>query len=379
MKIGVFLPQKNHFYQHIATALKSAFEAHGLEVYCDLTLYEPKALSHFCREFKPDCIFEMNRSRNELPKLSRNIIHISWIVDLLGRDINDIQESEIIYFFGSGWKNIHTNKHGSLVDWLPPGFCPQTYKLSQHRKIVDSSFIGHIPRPWSRPELERIVGTGKTGQYTFRQLFEQCRSTWDEHGGLHRLRPEQYLRLVKEVLSKGIGADFHLSDRTMKYDIETRSTRMINRQHMIDLALSMSTSVSLYGPKNWLDWDRYRPYYRGYLNNHQDIRRIYQESKLNLHEGIGLHFRTLDCMGSGGVLAFKPTSRDDLPDGINSHFEPFQHYLPLDIDGDMEHLQHYLQQNNELSRIAKEAAKLAHQKHTWQNRCKKIVSDITSL
>jgi len=44
----------------------------------------------------------MNRSRSELPELPGSIIHISWIVDLLGRDIDDIQESEIIYFFGTG-------------------------------------------------------------------------------------------------------------------------------------------------------------------------------------------------------------------------------------------------------------------------------------
>ncbi|MCF6209695.1 MAG: glycosyltransferase [Gammaproteobacteria bacterium] len=379
MKIGVFLPQKNHFYQHIAAALKTAFEAHGLETYCDLALYKPKALSRFCREFKPDCIFEMNRSRSELPELPGSIIHISWIVDLLGRDIDDIQESEIIYFFGTGWKDIHTNKHASLVDWLPAGFCPQTYKLCHSRKTVDFSFIGHIPRPWSSAELERIVGTGDADPYTFEQLFEQCRLTWAKHGGLHQLRPEQYLHLVAEVLANGTRADFRISDRTMKYDIETRSTRMINRQHAIDSALSVSTAISIHGSTNWLEWDRYRPHYRGYLNSHQDIREVYQRSKLNLHEGIGLHFRTLDCMGAGGLLAFKPTSRDGDPDGINSHFEPFRHYIPLDIGGDRKHLKYYLQNEKEISRIAEEASKLAHQQHTWQVRCKKIVADIASL
>ncbi len=379
MKIGLFLPQNNHFYQHMASALKSAFESCGLEVYCHLALYEPKALSRFCQEIKPDCIFEMNRSRNELPKLPKNIIHIAWIVDLLGRDINDIQESEIIYFFGTGWKDIHTNKQASLVDWLPAGFCPQTYRPAQRRKTVDFSFIGHIPKPWSHAELARIVGTGATDRYTFQQLFEQCRSIWEKQGGLHRLRPEQYLKLMAEVLAKGIGDGFHITDRTMKYDIETRSTRMINRQHLIDSALSVSASVSIYGPENWLEWDRYRHYYRGYLNDSRALRTVYQESALNLHEGIGLHFRTLECMGSGGVLVFKPTSRDDLPDGINSHFEPFRHYLPLDIDGDIEHLQHYLQQENKLSKIAEETAELVQQKHTWKIRCEKIVSDIASL
>lgn len=379
MKIGLFLPQNNNFYRYIAAALKSAFENCGLEVYCHLALYEEKALSQFCQEFKPDCIFEMNRSRNELPQLPGNIIHISWIVDLLGRDIDDIQESEIIYFFGTGWKDIHTNKHASLVDWLPPGFCPHTYTLSRRHKVVDFSFIGHIPKPWSHEELERIVGTDDTDRYTFRQLFEQCRSAWDKHGGLHQLRPEQYLNLVAEVLTKGTKDGFYISDRTMKYDIETRSTRMINRQHLINSALLVSASISIYGPENWLEWDRYRRYYRSYLNNPRALRAVYQESKLNLHEGVGVHFRTLDCMGSGGVIAFKPTSQDNFPDGINSHFEPFRHYLPLDIDGNNEHLQHYLQQENKISRIAEEAAELVHQKHTWKIRCEKIVSDIASL
>ncbi len=379
MKIGLFLPQNNHFYARIATALKTGFEAFGHKVFYDLKLYESDMLLQFCRCFEPDCIFEMNRSKNEIDELPGNIIHIAWIVDLLGRDINDIQESELIYFFGTGWKDLHVNKHESFVDWLPPGFCPDTYKPTHRSKIFDFSFIGHIPRPWASTELNRIIYAQGDTYFTFKQLFEQCQSTWAQHGGLHQLRPRQYLQMIEDVLRSNINNDFRINDRIIKYDIETRSTRMINRQTLMDKALSSSSSTSIFGSNNWLEWPNYRPFYAGYLDTHDKVRNIYQSTKLSLHEGIGIHFRTLDCMGAGGTLAFMPTSRDDLTDGINSHFEPFRHYIPIDINGDCGHLKYYLKNDSKILKIAQEASLLVKQKHTWYARCKKILSNIASL
>ncbi|MDH5731350.1 MAG: glycosyltransferase, partial [Gammaproteobacteria bacterium] len=96
-----------------------------------------------------------------------------------------------------------------------------------------------------------------------------------------------------------------------------------------------------------------------------------------LHNGIGIHFRSLDCMASGGVIVYRSTSRDNHHEGINSHFEPFRHYIPL--NDDYEKVRFYLNNPNKRYKISKEASELVKQKHTWAKRCEKITQDLKRL
>ena len=86
---------------------------------------DEQGLLAWCRAHKPDVVFDMNRTRSELPSLPRSVLHATWIVDFLGRSEEQIRGSDLTYFFTTGW--VSTFRHDTFTDWLPPGSCSTTY------------------------------------------------------------------------------------------------------------------------------------------------------------------------------------------------------------------------------------------------------------
>ena len=81
-RLGLFLPAMNSFYLSLFFALKRAFNELDIEVSGWTSLPSEKELEVFIDQFKPDAIFEMNRSRRQVPSLPRKVKHISWMVDV---------------------------------------------------------------------------------------------------------------------------------------------------------------------------------------------------------------------------------------------------------------------------------------------------------
>lgn len=378
-KIAIFLPKANAFYTSLIFQMKRGLEAHGVDVWCGLQHMDEVSLLGFCREWKPDVIFEMNRTRNEIPSLPKDIKHIAWVVDTNGRYNSHFKGSEIIYFIGHNWMNANQSTD-SFVDFLPPGVCPQVYFYSESDQISDFSFVGHIPLPWDNEDKNRIIANGSDGQITFGDLLEQFIDRIEDTKKKYFTNDtyiEVAIQLIKEILKESIILNM---DDIMRYDIGCRTIRMLYRKKLVDLILQISKDIRIFGSSNWEKWPEYKDYYISFLSNPLDIRNVYQTSRINLHEGVALHFRSIDCLASGGLLFyFEDSPADDANESICRYFEPDRHFILFNKDNLAEKARYYLSDEQSRRKIGQSASHETMQNHTWHHRWRKILSDIKRL
>lgn len=331
-------------------------------------------------EKKPDIIFEMNRVKSEIPILDeKKIPHVSWVVDFKGRDETTILGSDITYFFDPEWENNYNT--GGLQDWLPPGTCVDTFypNKNQGPKRSEFNFIGHIPKPWSKTELDRrLHGSSKKTFHDLLKIYnEQMRLTQ------HLLKTHKDLAdIIKKITVSLTGKAVSLPI-DMKYDLMERNKRMANRTALLDLVKKKSDSIEIYGSTNWKDWPQYTKYYKHFVDNANEMNDIHQQSHINLHDGVSFHFRAIDCMASGGLLfhLFIPPKRDKQKPrrGLHDFFDKQSHYVEMNQDNFDVMYERVKRCPYSGSRWQKETIKEIMAHHTWAHRTKKIVNDINRL
>lgn len=373
-RIAIFFPRSTPLYMSMFFGLKRGFESLGIEVSGWSELLKEDALLEFCRQFKPDAIFEMNRSRHMVPSLPKEIIHICWLVDLMGHDHSFFKGSDIIYSFGLFWPQIFAQNCTAFSDWLPPGVDPACYYYEKKDKISDFSFVGHIPLPWNTSDLNRTILETKSGRKTFGDFMSLYDRLWK-----HALKQPTPPEIIHELIGTPrteYTQEIDIDNLTLRYDILYRSRRIKIRQSTIDSVMPISRNIRIYGSDNWQKWPEYNPFYQRFIDNPHELRDIYQSTRLNLHEGVSLHMRLLDCLASGGCLLYvAPDERTNTGKGIQFFFEEGVHYFRAD-KADFEYqVREYLRNEKLCDQIRLEAARIIHTHHTWRHRAQKILDD----
>ena len=359
--------------------MMKGLQAHGLIVFGDLRHYDEEELLEFCARYQPDFIFEMNRPRKEIPFLPKEIMHIDWVVDTNGRPINYFQESEITYLFAANWLESYRSKQKLFSDWLGPGVDPEAYYPEEKLHSSDFSFVGHMPRPWSKTETERRVGGANDHVVTFGELNVHLQKDLKSLSQIN-YHNDFYIDLAISLMTakyQSFTAD-HWNE-VLRYDIGCRSIREFNRRKLIDLVLSKYDDLRLFGPENWQHWPRYGMHYRGFLSSPEQMREVYQSTKINLHEGVGLHFRVLDCLASRGLLFALSNPYDKEYGGIETCLEPGNHYIPFTEEDFYEKANYYLVHEKDRQRLAENAASFVKKEHSWFRRWQKVLADIERL
>ncbi len=330
-KLALFLPCQTPFYTALFEDMKKGFEQAGFTVDGGPRLLDRKELLDFCQQFKPEAVFEMNRSRAQMPWFPKNIIHIGWIVDLFGHPDTYYNGSEILYFFEyrraktywRKWYTIHGDSPRGVIDWLPPGYSPDSYFTEDIKPAVNFSFIGHIPLPWNREEFDRKLGDN----VTFEDFYDCCK------------KPEntaRFYRYGKKEIARLLGQNLSIEGQRLNYDVHVRIGRMLCRATMMRCLLSVNDSVRIYGPHNWQKWREFSSFYHSFLCSAVDFRRATLSSRIGVHEGYGTHFRLFDIMGTGRCVFFhnnphrtflKKECRE-----IELLFEPDRHFIYFDAD-----------------------------------------------
>ena len=397
LRLSIFMPANNAFYERVLTQMKRGFESHGVECTGSLGLLRPDEMKRWCDTHRPHVVFEMNRSARDVPFLPREVRHVAWIVDLGGEHPDYYQGSAITYFF----------MYVPRVTYLPglrkglgPGACPYDYPAGELVARMNASFVGHIPNPWSEAELDRDV-TGGRGRLKFRDLipvleevlnrnkvFSDVSSDIDSawHTRRHN-KPIYTLEAPQAAVLRDAAEQYCLEtsgvplvvDDRLAYDIDGRLVRHVNRCEIADLMLQASRGFGVFGPEQWTRWPRYAPHYRGWLNDAAELHRAYQSSAANLHEGVGLHFRSMDIMSSGGLLLFRRSEHDYHDGGIHRFFEEDVHFVAF-VPGDFgDKLAHYLADPSAAQTIRTNAAREIAARHTWSHRAAEILEDLRAV
>jgi hypothetical protein len=338
-------------------------------------------LQAWVSEYKPDVIFEMNRVGCELPLDELGVKHVSWVVDFAGRDLTQIHGSDIIYFFDPGAEENSLAKCHTA--WLAPGASPEHYFPGQYDFNTDFLFIGHIPAPWSEVELNTLIGLSGNNRLTFSDLLEayikelelpfDCIPT-------HKILKDKIRRIVERRIGRA-----ELTSK-VEYDLLERLKRVTSRRALVGAAAAIeSADLAIYGSETWKQWPEYAKYFCGFLSEDDSLRQAYATSRYCLHDGVGLHFRSMDCMASGGVILYrqdgmiKYTPLEGGERGLHTCFREGEHYLQFDTADELTDLYfRYKDDDAALRRIGSNAAEAIAGGHTWRHRAQQIIDDINT-
>lgn len=383
--LSVLLPRPTGFYRGLLPQMLRGFEQAGFEVSGTTESLDEAQLLEWCRAHRTDIVFDMNRTRSQLPYLPRSIVHVSWIVDFLGRTDAQIQGSDLTYFFTSGW--VHAFPYDTFADWLPPGSCPLTYAPSGAAFESDVAVAGHVPPPWSEAELNRNVSRTEQA-LLFGDLLAQFRAFVDalgpESGANHATHWAEVNRIVQAATGGSI-----VDDAAVRYDLLGRLPRTGLRQTMVSEVLRAGRSLRIYGSPGWTAWPELAPHYRGFLDSPEELSRAYSTSQINLHEGEGMHFRSLDCLAAGGLLFYCTRKKSTDPCGgwhyappgarlgeASRPLIPGQHYVEYYPGELAEKARYYLARPALCEKLRQNARSLITEHHTWRHRALKVAADL---
>jgi Glycosyl transferases group 1 len=378
-RLAVLFPDTHPANRTMLTAIGEGFAQQGVEVFGGLGLRDEERLVGFLRETRPDAVFDVNRCRDQIPFLPRTIRHICWMIDAGNRPLAEIRGSELTYFFGANWLRQYPHRHEAQVGWLPPGFCPRSYRPGLLPLRCDLLFAGHIPRPWTEAERARPVFRQGQREIVFGQLVDLVDRAWD--GANHaNFANDQYFEWALSLLDQA--EDIRLDRRQAQplfYDIACRLMRGLGRRRLLDLAVASQRSLVLYGSENFRLYPAYAPAYQRFVETAAELAALYQSAGLTLHDGVGVHFRTFDCMGAGGLICYARSPDDDVFGGINTCFEPDLHYVSVTPQTFSDQVERYLSDEGARRRLADAAARRVHRDHTWAKRTEQILADLDRL
>lgn len=372
MKLALFISRPTVIYATLYFAIKRGFEALGVVVEGGpFTLPDP-VMAAFCREFQPDLVMELDRTRCHLPSLPSHIPHVAWILDLVNRHGGTYQGSDILYGADVEWFT-DARAHGAkIAGWLPPGYGPETYYYQELPWESDFSFVGHLSAPWSESELARPVGHLTFGQLHQRYFDRLVAKSPALPTHPYMDWPQGPFAILDEVLAEsGLGrGDL---DQSMFYDLTSRLMRMFNRSRFLNRAMDVSPHCRFYGSGGWLQWPRFAPLFQGYVQGEQ-VRRVYQTTRINLHDGNLYHFRPLDCLAAGGFLFHRDTPFTG--NRFLTTFEKDKHYVAVNDENFDKLARHYLNNPEERRAIARQGALEVQRNHSWRKRAETILQDV---
>ncbi|MBF0611560.1 MAG: glycosyltransferase family 1 protein [Magnetococcales bacterium] len=390
MKVALFTQKPSQPYMKIYFGLRQALEEAGVEVEGFPLLLSDQALAAFCQEMQPDVVFEMDRTRRQVPSLPKHIPHVCWIVDYaspycINPFCDRFDGSDIVYFLSKDW---FTGQSPSLygakkLAWLPPGFAPQQYYFEERPYQCDFSFVGHMPNVWSEKEKSRLVGEREGQPVLFGEALDiftrnQLAVLPENHGYLEwrAFAPEYHQAMTQSMAECGI--HWQGLSQSMQYDLSWRINRSHNRRRFMEQVVRISQDIQFFGTGGWLNTPAFAPYFKGYQGDVDEVRTIFQYSRINLHDGIPSHFRFFDCLGSGGFLFFRQPLQTYI-DEISEIIRPDEHFIIVNDDNMGEKAAYWLPREEERREMARRAAMEVHNHHTWKHRVANILADLAEL
>lgn len=365
-RVLLYLPFESPFYNGLYPQIKKGFEQAGCIVEGGCGYLDGDDLLRKIDSFRPDFVFEMNRSRSEIKGFPKGLRHVCWLVDYWGRRFETLDDADFLYLFSRTWLKLHQEFRGNHLDVLHPGTDPDLY-YPVSRAAVDPSviFLGHMTKPWLEPELDRSIPTLTGGTIKFKEMVPRIHA--------YISNPPKLANHTSLWDYFNINLD-EINDSKLYYDLTTRLFREGRRLSTINKALFSKLEINFYGNQDWEYREPFKDRYKGMLLTPQDMNRAFNQHSAVLHDGNTPHFRVFDGIAAG-LLVFKPDTQNDEWDGLN--FEEGIDVISYRLDspglGEKKQLQTLFQKD--LQQVRREKILTSH---TWAHRACKIMQDLNA-
>lgn len=377
-RIALFAPSAPHFVMTLK-GFKEGFEAAGAEVHVGWPLLDARMLTAFVASFRPDLLFEINRTRDQIAGLEGNVLHAAWfeagryetasIADGLGG-------SDWLYFMLP--PELMGLDLSSVRDWsyLWPGVDPGIfYRDGSQAEKWDLSLVGHLYPPLPEKLLETELRVDDIGVGPFGDFVELIGRL--PLSSLPLTPSEVHAWLVEQCGYRGVRLDPGRLDGRSMFLFEELLLRLHSRRTVANAMLAVSGDVRFFGNAGWAMWSEYAPYYGGEILAPQALADVYRHSALNVHiTPWPYHFRTFDCMGCGAAVMINRTGRHSIGPAFEQDFTPGEHYVEYGDDDFVEVARRMLHDAHDRRRIGAAAASLVAGAHTWRHRAIQILGDL---
>jgi hypothetical protein len=311
----------------------------------------------------------MNRVKSEIENFPNEVMHVCWLVDFWGRTHSELYGSDILYVWAHDWIQYFEEEGITNVFYLPPATDKSIYRPLNKVKKSSFVFLGHISKEWSQSELSRKIGTKDGRPFYFKEILPYIKR--------HVLSSYTTYPFLDTLKDENIFLDIPI-DKSVLYDISSRSFRHFRRTMYIDLFANKNNKLVIYGSENWKLYKQYREFYKGYISEPLEINSAIQESEFLLHDGNYPHFRTFDAMAAGTIVASAQAPGNiDNPWNLLD-FEDQKDYINIDIYSKNINIDIFLDKKL-MEAIAQNAKNKVLAKHLWVHRVQKVIKDVQNL
>ena len=379
-KVLLYLPYDSDFYKGLYEQIKRGFEQVGWHMEGGCGYLEGPLLIRKIESFKPDFIFEMNRTKSELNIACLGIPHVCWLVDYWGRTAGQIKGSDILYLFSHAWLTEYKDYDG-LIDVLYPGTDIDLYATCRgersNRAIL---FLGHLPKIWEEAELNRRIYLSGNRVVQFKQVVDLV-----HHFSINPVDYQKNAISTKAFLRNQLKTQYldTYGDQALFYDIFTRAFREGRRVGVMSQLVKHFDEVQIYGSENWLQREIFAHFYKGFLHTPQAMSKVLNQACFLLHDGAMPHFRTFDGMAAGCMVLKPDVSDYGIFDewknlGFTEGLEVYTYRLSEESISEMcAYIKKLsLSQLKDISVSNKEKMIACH---SWAHRALKIIKDVQSL
>lgn len=358
--------------------LRNGFRELGVEVLTSWPHPNALVLENVLDSFRPDIVFEINRSRNQIGDCNAEFKHVCWMQDIQSQgerlDTN-FGGSHLCYFLLPPSAAGYGPGMDDSVEFLLPATNPEIYFRKPEPPIFDFSFVGQIFAPLSDEVRARSIVVEGIDCGTIGDLENHLRQAGISHVG-HR--PEEGIAQLLAFVRRHVpGIDASMIDPAIRNFCDEYFPRLMDRTRMLDEILKVSEKVGFFGTGPWQEWPEYARHFGGYINTPSKLALVFRRTRVNLHNGgTGLHQRVMDCMASGGAILVNKSPFDGTRFGMDCHFELGRDYIEYEFSSLADTARDLLADDERRRAIGIAASKAVLEAHTWRHRAQQIIDDL---
>lgn len=365
----LMLGPDDYYYRRILSNFADGFAEAGCQVFWHCGEVESAAVAQLVRSKDFQFVFEINDMVGHVDEWPKETHLISWFHDnyFIKEYLHVKNSASMSYFlFDPAVFGVDIPKSQKWAH-LAPGAALDNPEAPRIRHRCDVSFCGFIPRPIANRQVASDVNGAPVHLNKFLNLYPAsfyAQSTFDAPASRKKLAE------ICEQLNCRLLPN---ADRVF----EDTLVRFHERASILWKISNVTNAIDIYGIKHWKEWEKFAPYYRGEIEDKDELLELYKSSKINIHNGtIGLHSRVFDCLAAGGFLLSLKTPRDKKLAGIATVFEPGVHYDDFTVDDADEVCLQYLHDEELRLKIATQGMDLVRSDHTWRHRALKVLDDL---